>query len=65
MLTRTDKQLLVIVLTLATNCAERTKNVYSEYCKVLHLQKQSMKPVANGAMVEILALKLMGCRFGP
>ncbi len=64
-LTRTDKPLPVIVFTLATNSAEHTENVNRANCKVLYLQKQGTEPVANGAMVEVLTVKLMGCRFDP
>ncbi len=60
MLTPTDKPLLVIVFTLATNSADSTENVYHMYCKVFYLRKQHIEPVANGAMVEIVALKLIG-----
>ncbi len=62
-LTRTHKTLPIIVFTLATNSAEHTENVYHMHCKVLYLQKQSIEPVANSAMVEVVALKLMGCRL--
>ncbi len=66
MLTRTDKPLPVIVFTLATNSTEHTENVYRMHCKVLYdLQKQGIEPIANGAMVEVVPLKLMGCRFNP
>ncbi len=62
-LTWTDEPLLVIVFTLATNSAERTETVYRAHCKALYLQKHSIEPVANGVMVEVMALKLTGCRF--
>ncbi len=47
------------------NSAECTENSYRAHCKVLYLQKQGIEPVANGTMVETVALKLMGCRFDP
>ncbi len=65
MLTWTDKPLLVRVFTLATNSVERTETVYCAHCKVLYLQKHGIEPVANGTMVEVATLKLMGCRFDP
>ncbi len=65
MLTRTDKPLLAIVFILATNSTERTETVYHVHCKVLYLQKYGIEPVANSAMVGVVALKLMGCRFDP
>ncbi len=64
MLTRTDKPLPVIVFTLATNNTERIENVHA-HCKVLYLQKQGIEPVADDVTVEVVALKLMGCRFDP
>ncbi len=39
--------------------------VYHAHCKVLYLQKHGTELVANGAMVEVVALKLMSCRFDP
>ncbi len=65
MLARTDKTLLVIVFTFATNSAERTETVYRAHCKVLYLQKHSIELLANGAMVKVAALKQMGGRFDP
>ncbi len=35
------------------------------HLKVLYLQNRTIKPVANGAMVAVVASKLMGCRFDP
>ncbi len=57
--------LCAIVFTLATNRAERTENDYRAHCKVLYPQKRSIEPVANGTMIEVVALKLTGCRFVP
>ncbi len=53
-LAQTDKPLLVIVFTLATNSAECTENVTVR--TVLHLRKCGIEPVANGAVVEVAAL---------
>ncbi len=50
---------------IATNSAEHTENTYHVHYKVLYLQKQGIEPVANCAMVEIVALKLKGCRSIP
>ncbi len=36
---------------------------YHAYYKVLYLQKHGIEPVGNGAVVEVAALGLMGCRF--
>ncbi len=61
MLTRTDKPLPVIIFTLTANSAEH----YRVHCKVLYLQKRTIELVANGAVVEVVALQLMGCSFDP
>ncbi len=56
MLTQTDKTLLVLVFTLVTNSADCTETVYCVHGKVLYLQNHGIKLVANGAMVEVVAL---------
>ncbi len=62
-LTRTDKPLLVIVFTLATNSAVCTETVYHVHCKVLYLQMLGIEPVANGAMVEIVRFLAVSSNF--
>ncbi len=64
-LIRTDKLSPVTVCILATNSADRTENVYHAHCKILYLQKQGIEPVADDAMVEVVALKLLGSKFDP
>ncbi len=58
-----NKPLLVIAFTLATNSAECTETVYCAHCKLTY--KALFTPVANGAVVRVVALKLMGSRFDP
>ncbi len=62
-LSQTDKPLPVIIFPLAINSIEHTENVYNVHCEVLYLQKQGIEPVANGAMVEVVASKMMSCRL--